>query len=68
MATKKRKGTGNEATTQTQAAIDAFHDGFAKAMDEDQKQIAAMPKTHDVSKGEFADDVDPKVADKFLED
>ena len=52
----------------TAAMIDEFHEGWAQSMKDDEAAAKAAPKVHDPGKGEFVEEVDPKNADKHLED
>lgn len=62
MSTAKKKTAG------ARAMIDEFSKGFSKAMKDEHDEHEAMPKAHDVEKGEFVAEVDPAKADKHLED
>jgi hypothetical protein len=50
-----------------QKTLDDFDAGFRKGLAREKAEDAASPKVHDHTKGEFVEDVDPKIADKFLE-
>jgi hypothetical protein len=58
------KKTGREATDGTKKLIGEFHDRWGKAGVKDREEQAKLPKLHDPEKGEFIEEVDPKLADK----
>jgi hypothetical protein len=59
-----KKPTGREPTDATRKALDDFHKGFAAAHVKDREELAKLPKVHDHEKGEFVEEVDPKLADR----
>lgn len=59
---------GPTATDNTKKMIEEFTAGFNKSLKREKDDLAKAPKVHDVSKGEHLTEVDPKVADKFLDD
>jgi hypothetical protein len=58
------KKTGREATDATKALIGEFHDRWGNAMVRDREQQANAPKLYDPEKGEYIEEVDPKLMDK----
>lgn len=66
MTTKAKKATetNREATTATKAMLAEFHTGFKKSLAEDQAALEKAPKVHDASKGEYVEEVDPKLVDR----
>jgi len=64
MTTTKKTGL----TDNTKKMIDEFSEGFNRGLKKERQEHAKAPKVHDPSKGEHLTEVDPKVADKFLDD
>lgn len=55
-------------TKRTPKLVEEFNKSFGDAMDRDRAELAKKPKVHDHTKGEVVDEVDPKRADRHLEE
>ena len=59
-----KKPTDKEKQAAAKKMLADFDQGFADAMGKDREDLEKAPKTHDPSKGEFVEEIDPALADK----